>query len=114
MKLTSILVAVAIASTILTTAHAANMRIGGETMTCSAAKRFAIDNRSDRLGLADVAARLIILNKRLLQSKPRYLRRFVFLHECGHLNVGHSEVKADCWAVKRASREGWFKPTHLD
>ena len=40
--------------------------------------------------------------------EPQTVRLFVFYHECGHHNVGESELKADCWAIERGVRDGWL------
>ena len=42
------------------------------------------------------------------------VRLFVFHHECGHHNVGESELDADCWAVDRGVRDGWLDAKGLD
>jgi len=51
---------------------------------------------------------LLILNPDMLNEQPAIVRLFVFHHECGHHNVGDSELEADCWAVGQGVREGWL------
>ena len=51
---------------------------------------------------------LLILNPDMLNEQPAVVRLFVFHHECGHHNVGDSELEADCWAVGRGVHEGWL------
>ena len=113
MKLTGLLAVAFFVTGIFTTAHAASTSIGGDTMSCPAAKEIASDDHAPTFGVADPAGRIIILNRRLLQPQRRFFRRFVFLHECGHMHVGLSETGADCWAIKRAKQQGWLKPHHL-
>ena len=62
-----------------------------------------------RLPSEGAAARgLLILNPRMLDGLPAAVRLFVFHHECGHHHVGGSELKADCWAVRRGVDDGWL------
>jgi hypothetical protein len=51
---------------------------------------------------------LLILNPDMLNEQPAIVRLFVFHHECGHHNVGDSELEADCWAVGKGVQEGWL------
>jgi Ribbon-helix-helix protein, copG family len=113
MRLTC-LVAVALCVTgLLSIAHAASTTIGGETWSCPAATEIASDNEISVFGLTDTVDRVIFLNHRKLATHERYFRRFVFLHECGHIHVGSNEAAADCWAAKRGKQEGWLTPDHL-
>jgi hypothetical protein len=57
---------------------------------------------------AAAAPGLLLLNPRMLSEQPATVRLFVFHHECGHHNVGESELEADCWAVERGVRDGWL------
>ena len=50
----------------------------------------------------------------MLSEQPDSVRLFVFHHECGHHNVGESELAADCWAVDHGVREGWLDARGLD
>ena len=51
---------------------------------------------------------ILILNPDMLNQQPETVRLFVFHHECGHISVGDSELKADCWAVERGVRQRWL------
>src|SRR5262249_34533896 len=57
---------------------------------------------------------VLILNPDMLNEQPAIVRLFVFHHECGHHNVGDSELEADCWAVGQGVREGWLDAKGLD
>jgi hypothetical protein len=62
-------------------------------------------------GFADYGAAFfgfILINPDRFATMPVALRRFAYAHECGHQYVGYSEIGADCYAVKRGLREGWF------
>ena len=50
----------------------------------------------------------------MLKSQPETVRIFVFKHECGHLTVGDSELKADCFAVQQGVHEHWLDRKGLD
>jgi hypothetical protein len=52
----------------------------------------------------------IILNPVVLGNLPTVLKLYWFAHECGHYNVGPSEVAADCWAITTGRNQGWFPP----
>jgi hypothetical protein len=56
----------------------------------------------------------VILNPDMLKNQPETVRIFVFKHECGHLTVGDSELKADCFAVQQGVREHWLDRKGLD
>src|SRR4030042_1918702 len=45
---------------------------------------------------------------------PRQVQGLIYYHECGHILLGQSETSADCYAVKRARREGWLNDQALD
>lgn len=51
---------------------------------------------------------VLILNPFMLNKQPPAVRLFVFKHECGHIQVGDSELDADCYAVNQGVREGWL------
>ena len=70
--------------------------------------RIRFDRGLPNLGAASMDSRLLILNPRLLQRETPIVQLFVFNHECGHHQVGGSELGADCWAVGRGVREGWL------
>jgi hypothetical protein len=57
---------------------------------------------------------VLILNPDMLNEQPAIVRLFVFHHECGHHNVGDSELAADCWAVGQGVREGWLDAKGLE
>ncbi len=50
----------------------------------------------------------IILNPVKLAELPEAVRLWVYAHECGHQIYGARETRADCYAVQRGRREGWF------
>ena len=58
--------------------------------------------------LGSASPGVVVLNPYLLNRQPDAVRLFVFHHECGHHNVGASELGADCWAVNRGVRQGWL------
>lgn len=70
--------------------------------------RTLLDRRLPNLGAAEPDRRLLILNPRLLEGMSETVKLFVFHHECGHHQVGASELEADCWAVRRGLRERWL------
>lgn len=86
-------------------AWAGSARIGGRIMTCPRAE-VIFSNELPGVGYA--APGRIALNRRLLRKYPRAVRRMIFLHECAHQYVGANETAADCWAVRRARRQGWL------
>jgi hypothetical protein len=51
---------------------------------------------------------VLVLNPQMLQRQPKTVRLFVFNHECGHLTVGDSELKADCYGVHQGVKQGWL------
>lgn len=55
----------------------------------------------------------LILNPDMLKQQQPTVCLFVFSHECGHLTVGDSELKADCWAVNRGVRQRWLNRNGL-
>ena len=85
--------------------HAGSTVVGGKRLSCSAA-RVVKTNRSPVAGFT--VPGLIVLSPRRLRRYPRVMRRLIFLHECGHQYVGADETAADCWAVRRAKRQGWL------
>lgn len=59
---------------------------------------------------------VIILDNTHFQRMPPVLQRFIVLHECAHLKLGHlgwsglgikAEKDADCYAMNWAKSEGW-------
>jgi hypothetical protein len=81
------------------------IEISGRAVRCGNI-RILTDRHLPSEGAA--APGLLILNPRMLSEQPASVRLFVFHHECGHHNVGESELKADCWAVDRGVRDGWL------
>lgn len=61
------------------------------------------------VGMADGMGH-IFLNPQALGGLPTVLKLYWFAHECGHYNVGASEVAADCWAIRTGRSQGWFPP----
>jgi hypothetical protein len=61
-----------------------------------------------------VSSTVIMLNMGALKDLPRQVQWLIYYHECGHILYGPSETAADCYAVKRARREGWLNGAALD
>ena len=55
-----------------------------------------------------VSSTVIMLNMQALKDLPRPVQWLIYYHECGHIVYGPSETAADCYAVRRARREGWL------
>ena len=89
-----------------------SIEIAGRAVQCGTV-RAKLDPRLPGLGAAAPAMHLLILNPRGLQRQPDNVRLFVYHHECGHHNVGTSELQADCWAVNRGVRDGWLDAAGL-
>ena len=70
--------------------------------------RTLLDRDLPNLGAAEPDRRLLILNPLLLKRMSETVQLFVFHHECGHHQIGASELGADCWAVGRGLRDGWL------
>ena len=87
------------------------IEIAGRAVRCGNV-RILTDRHLPSEGAA--APGLLILNPRMLSEQPDSVRLFVFHHECGHHNVGESELAADCWAVDRGVRDGWLDAKGLD
>jgi hypothetical protein len=88
-----------------------SIEIAGRTVRCGNV-RILTDRHLPSEGAA--APGQLILNPRMLSEQPASVRLFVFHHECGHHNVGESELRADCWAVDRGVRDGWLDTKGLD
>ncbi len=84
-----------------------SLEIAGRKLRC-AGVRNRLDSRLPNIGVAVPDEALLVLNPSLLDREPELVRLFVFFHECGHHQVGGSELKADCWAVERGVEEGWL------
>lgn len=61
-----------------------------------------------------VSSTVIMLNTQALKDLPRRVQWLIYYHECGHIRFGPSETAADCYAVRRARREGWLDAQTLD
>ncbi|HYJ58033.1 MAG TPA: hypothetical protein VEW64_01605 [Methyloceanibacter sp.] len=55
-----------------------------------------------------VSSTVIMLNMQALKELPRPVQWLIYYHECGHILYGPSESAADCYAIRRARREGWL------
>ena len=102
---TSVLVATTPSRAQQSESRKASFSISGREVSCEHV-RVLFDRRLPSEGAA--ARGLLILNPRMLDSLPAPVRLFVFHHECGHHHVGGSELKADCWAVRRGVDDGWL------
>ncbi len=88
-----------------------SFEIAGRTVRCGNVRILTDRNLPSEGAAADG---VLILNPSMLSEQPASVRLFVFHHECGHHNVGDSELKADCWAVDRGVREGWLDTKGLE
>jgi hypothetical protein len=79
--------------------------VAGRALRCGRLRN-VLDPGLPNLGSA--APGVVVLNPNLLNRESDAVRLFVFHHECGHHNVGRSEIGADCWAVKQGVAQGWF------
>jgi hypothetical protein len=61
-----------------------------------------------------VSSTVIMLNMQALKDLPRPVQWLIYYHECGHILYGPSETAADCYAVRRARREGWLSRQALE
>ena len=61
-----------------------------------------------------VSSTVIMLNMQALKELPRPVQWLIYYHECGHILYGPGETSADCYAVRRARREGWLNEKALD
>jgi hypothetical protein len=61
-----------------------------------------------------VSSTVIMLNMQALKDLPRQVQWLIYYHECGHILYGPSETSADCYAVRRARREGWLNDQGLN
>jgi len=82
-----------------------SIELSGRRVHCDNVE-VVMDRRLPSEGAA--APGVLMLNPRMLNEQPATVRLFVFHHECGHHQVGDSELKADCWAVERGVRDGWL------
>lgn len=56
----------------------------------------------------------VILNPYRFEALPLTLKRYAYLHECGHQYVGYDEGEADCYAIRRGKQEGWLNAAAMD
>jgi hypothetical protein len=61
-----------------------------------------------------VSSTVIMLNMQALKDLPRTVQWLIYYHECGHILYGPGETAADCYAVRRARREGWLSKKALE
>ena len=83
--------------------------VAGRRLSCGATATLLRDFE----GFA-VSSTVIMLNMQALQDLPRPVQWLIYYHECGHILFGPSETAADCYAVRRARREGWLSKQALD
>jgi len=83
--------------------------VGGRKLSCGATATLLRDFE----GFA-VSSTVIMLNMQALKDLPRPVQWLIYYHECGHILYGSGETSADCYAVRRARREGWLNEKALD
>jgi hypothetical protein len=88
-----------------------SVTLGGRKVQCHNAEIMIDRTLPSEGGAGDD---FVILNPDMLKSQPETVRIFVFKHECGHLTVGDSELKADCFAVQQGVHEHWLDRKGLD
>ena len=88
---------------------AGRLVIEGRRLSCGSTKTLIRDFE----GFA-VSSTVIMLNMQALNPLPRQVQWLIYYHECGHILLGPSETSADCYAIKRARREGWLNDQALD
>jgi hypothetical protein len=88
---------------------AGRLVIEGRRLSCGGTKTLLRDFE----GFA-VSSTVIMLNMQALNPLPRQVQWLIYYHECGHILLGPSETSADCYAIKRARREGWLNDQALN
>jgi hypothetical protein len=88
---------------------AGRLVIEGRRLSCGSTKTLLRDFE----GFA-VSSTVIMLNMQALNPLPRQVQWLIYYHECGHILLGPSETSADCYAIKRARREGWLNDQALN
>ena len=113
LALTSVAAGAVLPRTPAAAQRAANdsVQLAGRTVRCKDV-RIVTDRGLPSEGAE--APGVLILNPDMLNEQPAIVRLFVFHHECGHHNVGESELEADCWAVGQGVREGWLDTKGLE
>ncbi len=86
------------------------INMAGQSLRCGKTRN-VLDRALPSEGAA--APGVLIINPRLISRMPPVVRVFVFHHECGHHNIGRSELRADAWAVERGVQEGWLDANGL-
>jgi hypothetical protein len=61
-----------------------------------------------------VSSTVIMLNMTAIKELPRQVQWLIYYHECGHILYGPGETAADCYAMRRARREGWLTKQGLE
>lgn len=84
---------------------AGELTLAGQKLTCNDIPTLMSDTFWDYGGSAKS---IIILNPKKLAPLPRAVQLYVYMHECGHQIYGRSEIKADCYGIRRGVREGWL------
>ncbi len=84
---------------------AGKLKVAGRSMRCGRTPTLISRRFWDYGGATNG---LIILNPRKLATIPKAVRFYVYAHECGHQIYGATEIKADCYAVRRGRRAGWL------
>ena len=83
--------------------------VAGRRLSCGATATLIRDFE----GFA-VSSTVIMLNMQALKDLPRPVQWLIYYHECGHILFGPNETAADCYAVRRARRQGWLDKETLD
>jgi hypothetical protein len=87
--------------------------------------RGVVDNTLPYAGAATVALDgepVIVYNKSSLSRSSPQVRRFIYLHECGHHALRHvwkdasrlREMEADCWAIQHMVEQGLVEERKVD
>jgi len=83
--------------------------VAGRRLSCGATATLIRDFE----GFA-VSSTVIMLNTKAMKDLPRPVQWLIYYHECGHILFGPSETAADCYAIRRARREGWLNKNTLE
>jgi len=83
--------------------------VAGRRLTCGTTSTLVRDFE----GFA-VSSTVIMLNMTAIKELPRMVQWLIYYHECGHILYGPGETAADCYAVRRARREGWLTRQGLE
>jgi hypothetical protein len=83
--------------------------IAGRRLSCGATSTLVRDFE----GFA-VSSTVIMLNMTAMKELPPMVQWLIYYHECGHILFGPGETSADCYAVRRARREGWLNSQGLE